>query len=186
MKQIYFLLFFVALFIASSAHAKVTYRGKELKAPQVQTIKGYMYDVVHIDTKTEKELREHTLFMPKIVKALIWLDKCHASKKTYELNKHDTDNSFVIKKAIDDIVDIATGKYPNFPVEVALETWFKTGTRAVLVYKEEVVTNPTTKKKETRVVATFKLKPEKKQTKNLVYIYEEEKKETRVKPLGIF
>lgn len=184
MRKYYFLLFLVVIFFASTAQAKVTYKGKVFEDVHVYTIKGFLYDVVNVENKTKEQQRAHDVGMPKIVKALIWFSEHHADKKVYKLEAFEHDAAHTIKEAVDNLVQVAEGKYEGFPAEVALESWLKTGQRVVLNYKEKTVINPVTNKREQRAFVTFKLKPEDKETKNLVYIYEEERKETLVKPLN--
>jgi hypothetical protein len=183
MRKYYFLLFLIVTFFASTAQAEVTYKGKVFEDVHVYTIKGFLYDVINTDNKTKEQQREHEVVMPKIVKALVWFSKHHADKKVYKLEDFKHDSAFAIKEAVDNLVKVAEGEYKGFPAEAALESWLKTGQRVVLGYKEKTTINPVTNKKEKRTIVTFKLKPEEKETKNLVYIYEEERKKTLVKPL---
>ena len=47
MRRFNFLLLFVALFLTSTAYAKVTYKEKKFENMHLNTVKGYLYELTH-------------------------------------------------------------------------------------------------------------------------------------------
>jgi len=161
----------VALMFAGSAQATVYYKGKQLRDIQVYTVKGFCYDVSH--SVPDPEIKRWRL---RFAQALVWLDKQHQSKKTYHLEKIQGSESKTVRDAIDMIIDVLAGKYPNITPEMALHQWVQFGRRVIVEYSEKTVTNTKTKKQEKHIKWKFELKPLAKpsspqQTKKLLYRY---------------
>ena len=77
-----------------------------------------------------------------------------------------------MKEDIINISYIASGKYPDFPIEQALARWYELGAQVVIEYKEKSVNNPLTGKVEKQVNWKFALLSKKNKTKNLIFIHE--------------
>lgn len=162
------------VFIAT-ADAKVYYQDNLLRDVQVNTVKGFCYDVSY-------SVNEPSIvsWRPVFAKSLVWLDKLHADSKDYHLEKIKGTESKTIRDAIDMIIQVFEGKYPNIPPDVAAHHWVTTGRRVIIEYSETSVVNPKTKKEEKRIVWKFALKPlpksgDPQKTKKLIYQYPDKK-----------
>ena len=157
-------------FIAT-ADAKVYYQGNVLRDIQVETVKGFCYDVSY-------SVNEPAVisWRPIFAKSLVWLDKLHADSKDHHLEKIKGTESKTIRDVIDMIIQVLDGKYPNIPPDVAMHRWVTTGRRVIVEYSETTRVNPKTQKEEKNIVWKFALKPLPKagdphKTKKLIYNY---------------
>ncbi len=170
MRQFNFLLLFIALFLTSSAYAKVTYKEKKFEDAHLNTVKGFLYELTHHGNA--QNLPNIKVFLPKVTRAIVWLTKVHNDPKTFKLESFKTEEAQIMKEAIINISDIASGKYPDFPIEQALARWYELGAQVVIEYKEKSVNNPLTGKVEKQVNWKFDLLSKKNKTKNLIFIHE--------------
>jgi hypothetical protein len=159
--------------VVTAAEAKVYYQAKELRDVQVYTIKGFCYNVSHSVKDPAIEGWRATF-----AKSLVWLDKLHKDPKTYHLEKIKGVESKTIRDAIDIIIQVLDGKYPNITPEIALREWVLTGRRVVATYVEQTVVNSKTNKKEKHIKWQFYLKAHKtnsdpQQIQKLLYRYQD-------------
>jgi|6_EtaG_2_1085325.scaffolds.fasta_scaffold02841_12 hypothetical protein len=170
--KIKILTFIIALVtFVGSTHATVYYKGKQLRDIQTYTIKGFCYDVSH--SVPDPDIKH---WRPRFAQALVWLDKHHQSKKTYHLEKIQSFESKTIRDAIDMIIAVLAGEYPNITPEIALHQWVQFGRRVIVEYSETTVINPQTKKQEKHIAWKFALKAppsvaNPKKTQKLLYHY---------------
>jgi hypothetical protein len=169
MKKTNIILFFL-LFFTLNAHAKINYNGKPIEEGHINVIKGLAYDVVHSNSfKNEKERQK---VLSNFAHAIIWLTQHHNSKTLYELNKIHTEETKEIKHLIATVEEVLDGKYPNIPIEAAMEKWNNTGKRVYIKREDKAIKNSKTNKKEYKTIYKFTLNPEQNETKNLVYKYD--------------
>ena len=159
--------------LASTAQAKVYHKGRVLVDMQISTIKGLLYDVSH----TGKNMAATIQFRPMCAKALVWLDKVHASKTKTELTTLKRAEAELIKETIEIITEVIQGKFPNLLAGIAIPRWTNLGKRVIVEYSEKIVYDPVTKSKKKQIKWKFTLKPnpsitpkqKNKKTQHLIY-----------------
>lgn len=159
---------FISLFLSSTAYAKVTLNNSVMTDDHLYTIKGMLYDVTHTEEAIKD--KETNKALPKLARAITWINDCHGSKKVYRLEQIKTEEAKTIINAVKVILNVTNGKYPGFPVEEAMARWHNLGTRITVQYAK-------TKEK---VTWKFELLPEEKQTNNLVLKHDAEVKEIKI------
>ena len=83
MRQFNFLLLFIALFLTSTAYAKITYKEKKFEDVHLNTVKGFLYELTHHGNT--QNLPNVKVFLPKATRALVWLTNIHTNPKIFKL-----------------------------------------------------------------------------------------------------
>ena len=132
MKQLSIL--FLLLAFTASAQAKVTSNKKLLHELHVLTIKGFLYEMLESqETSIKKQVA------PKFARAIVWFEKIHKHKKTYEIWELKTEDASLIKGSIRYISDMASGDHGGNKVQIEdmLNRWYIMGKHLVAEYKEK-------------------------------------------------
>ena len=129
MKLAKIIAFFVIVALAIPAQAKVVYNGNEFQDMHVHAVKGFIYDMVQSQSVDIKKQ-----VAPGFTKALVWLERSHKDKKTFDLDKIKTENTSVIRASIKYLSDIAADKYPDIPSSF-IGYWITKGQKVIAKYE---------------------------------------------------
>ena len=165
LKLITFLL--ITLAFTSIANAKIQWGTKIMGDLHANTIKGFLYDISH-NVNTPAHV---VLWRPNFTKAIVWLNRVHAKKKVYQLEKSkDKEEAAIIAGTIEAIADVVRGNHQHFTtneeINAALHRWTSMGKQVVVSYSEKTTKDANNNKINVKINWVFKLKSKK--TKNLI------------------
>jgi hypothetical protein len=137
--------------VSPTANAKIKYNNKLMLDVHINTIKGFMYDVIlHAPQDNDGVVSLKVNF----AKAVVWLESAHASKREFNLSNINTTSSNLAKEIIGHIGSIVRGDEQFLPPALIVG-WTETGRYVKAEYTETSRLNPVTKQQEKNITFKF-------------------------------